>query len=367
MKSRVAIIGAGMSGLLLARKLRKSKIDVTVYDQKHKLGHPVRASSILSISGLSALGIDHTKIPANELRGARIYADGKMMEIRSKKAMAYSMDRHELNEMIKEECVDAGASIVTGKRIDADRLDELSGDSVIVGADGFNSTVARKYGFGACAQHVLTYRAEYAADFEDGKIVELFFDKAVAPGFFGWIAPEPKGVVEVGIGIGQGHGNSKAAYERLAKMQRVSEFLASARLRDHGASVIPIGLREKFSDNKKEVILIGDAAGQVKATTGGGIIFGGNGALIAADAIDRHIKLGANLEEYERLWRNRYWIDMKMHAAIRKLYSGLDARHIASLMGIMKTVKMDKFLGEYGDMDRPSLILKRFFLRGFAR
>lgn len=367
MKSKVAIIGAGMSGLLLARKLIKSNIDVTVYDQKHKLGHPVRASSILSVNGLSALGIDYTKIPANELRGAIIYAGGKKLNIMSKKVMAYSMDRHELNEMLKEECIDAGGKIVTGKRIEAKDLDALASKYIIVGADGFNSEVARHYGFLGNARHVLTYRAEYTADLEDTRMVELFFDKRISPGFFGWIAPEPKGIVEVGVGIEAGHGNSKAAYDRLTKVDRVSEFIAGATLRDSGASVIPIGLRKKFADNEKEVVLVGDAAGQVKATTGGGIVFGGIGALIAADVIKKHIEAGTSLCEYERLWNERHLLDMNLHRAVRRVYSALDTKQIASLIGLMKAMKVDRFLEEYGDMDRPSVVLKRFFLRGFAR
>ncbi len=366
MKSRVAIIGAGMSGLLLARKLRESAIDVTVYDQKRALGHPVRASSILSLNGLAALGIDHTKIPANELKGAIIHADGKSMEIRSKKTMAYSMDRHELNEMLKEECLDTGANVEIGRRIEANDLDTMSRNSIIVGADGFNSVVARHYDFRGSAEHVLTYRAEYLAQQEDTSMVELFFDRRIMPGFFGWIAPEPKGVVELGIGVGEGHGNSKAAYDKFVKIYRVREFLASAKLKDQGASVIPIGFRKRFADNEKEVLLVGDAAGQVKATTGGGIIFGGSGALIAADVIKRHIKGGASLVEYERLWKKKHLTDMRMHNVVRGIYSALDARQIASFMRLMKAMKIDKFLGGYGDMDRPSVVLKRFFLRRFA-
>ncbi len=366
MKSDVAVIGAGMSGLLLARELARSKIKVRVYDQKQKLGYPVRASSILSVSGLDSLGIDFGKIPYNKLCGARLYAEGKMLEIRAKKAMAYSMDRHKLNSMLKDECKDLGVEIMTGKRIEERDLDDISRDSIVVGADGFNSTVARHYGFGGAVKHVLTYRAEYIADIEDTSMVELFFDKAKIQGFFGWIAPEPQRVVEIGVGIDSRFGNSKVAYDRFIAMQRVGEFIESATLKDHGASVIPIGLRRHFVDEKKGVLLIGDAAGQVKPTTGGGIIFGGNAALIAANVIKNHMEKGTRLAEYERLWRRRHETDLRMHGMIKDAYSKLSAAQIASILGFLEFTGMHRFLGDYGDMDRPSLMLKRFFLRGLA-
>ncbi len=366
MKNRVSVIGAGVVGLLLARKLAGDGIDVVVYDQKSSLGYPVRASSILSLNGLTTLGIDYTKIPHNELRGARIWANGKSIEVRSKKPIAYSMDRHELNEMLKDECVEAGATVITGKRIEGKDLEEISKDSIIVGADGFNSVVARHYNFTGAADHVLTYRAEYITDIEDTSMVDLFFDNKIATGFFGWIAPEPNRIAEIGIGIDSKKGNSRQAYEKFLRIDNVKQFLAKARLRDEGASVIPIGLRDRFADNKKEVLLVGDAAGQVKPTTGGGIIFGGNGALIAADVIKNHIKKGTSLEEYEKLWRKKHGMDLKMHKTLKKTYSSLNSNQVASLMGFMRIFGVEKFLSEYGDMDRPSLMVKRFFLRGLA-
>ena len=73
------------------------------------------------------------------------------------------------------------------------------------------------------------------------------------------------------------------------------------------------------------------------------------------------------LSDYEREFRRTYGLDLSMHYMINKMYSGMGAWSMEKVLSAMKMLDLDRFLSAYGDMDRPSLILKRFFLRGFAR
>ena len=56
-----------------------------------------------------------------------------------------------------------------------------------------------------------------------------------------------------------------------------------------------------------------------------------------------------------------------MHSAINGFLGHLSPSAMGNMITVMNALGIDKFLSAYGDMDRPSLILKRFFLRGFAR
>ena len=74
------------------------------------------------------------------------------------------------------------------------------------------------------------------------------------------------------------------------------------------------------------MLLAGDATGQVKATTVGGIIFGGNAALMAADVIEGNLVNGEPLEEYEKRFMAKFGKDMRLHSLINRLYSSLSAQ-----------------------------------------
>ncbi|MGI0141129.1 MAG: geranylgeranyl reductase family protein [Candidatus Micrarchaeales archaeon] len=367
MKNSVAIIGAGTAGLIAANRLRDFGIETDVYDQNKTPGFPVRASGILSISGLETLGIDYRKVMTNTLHGAKLHIGKEILEIKSQKAVAYVLERFELNKLLLEESEKKGVKMHIGTKVDATLFDKLSQEKIVVGADGAVSSVARHFKFPAIQRQILTFRAEYDYKLEENSMVELFFDNDLTPGFFGWICPNSKDIAEIGIGIDSKFGNSKSSFEKFKKIPAIAEVVKSGKFITEGASFIPVGMREHFVKDKEEVLLVGDAAGQVKPTTGGGIIFGGNGARYAADAIASHINKGTQLSTYERKWRKEFEKEVRLHSFFYNLYATQSKKSLERIARVIKLMGLESFLGKYGDMDRPSVVIKRFFLRGLAK
>ncbi len=366
MQNKVTVIGAGTAGLIAAKRLGRYGIDTVVYDQKEVLGQPVRASGILSITGLSTLGINYSSCITNTLYGANLHAGGKAMRIMSKKPMAHVLDRKRLNWRCRDEAEAAGAMVETGRRITARDLDSFAGTGVLVGADGAVSTVARHFSLGEIGRVALTYKADFNVEAQDSRMVDLFFDRHAYSGLFAWLCPNAKDILEVGIGIDSRHGNAKRAFDHFMKTGEVKDIVGGGRPISEGASIIPMMLRKRIVDEKRGVILVGDAAGQVKPTTGGGIIFGGNAAIMAADAVKRYFEGTGRLADYAAAFNKKYGIDLKMHSLANRIYSSAGPRAAGVMFSAMNALGIDSFLGDYGDMDRPSLILKRLFLRGFA-
>ncbi len=364
MHSKVSIIGAGTAGLVAGRELASDSIDTTIYDQKTVLGIPVRASGIISINGLRMSGIAYESAVTNTLRGARIHAGGRIMDISASEPVAKVLDRKRLSDICEYEAEHAGAKIIKGRRITAQMIDRLHKDSVIVGADGAVSNVATHFGMGPVEKYVLTYKAEFNVDMDDPGSVDLFFDKRAFPGLFAWMCPNAKDLLEIGVGVNPGRVNSKKAIERFLAMKEVKEMIGSAKMIDNGASVIPLRMRKKIVDPERRVLLIGDAAGQVKSTTGGGIVYGSAAAIMASHAIRDNIMHGKDLGEYERMFMNKYGSDLRLHRSINRVYSSLESRTIGRIISVMNFLGMDSFVSKYGDMDLPSLLIKRFFLRG---
>ena len=270
LKNEVRIVGAATAGLIVAKRLASHGVDTFVYDQKQILGAPARASGILSVVGLSTLGIDYSGGITNTLYGANFHAGKKIMRVVSQKPVARVLDRQKLNEICRGEAVKEGAVIETGRRISASDLDGMHDSGVVIGADGAISTVAKRFGLGKIKRLSLTYKAEFNVDAPDPKIVDLFFDNVKYKGLFAWLAPNAKDILEVGVGIDSGAGNAKAVFERFLEEPDVKELIGGRRPITQGASIIPMSLRERFVDDKDKVLLVGDAAGQVKPTTGGG-------------------------------------------------------------------------------------------------
>lgn len=367
MREKVSVIGAGTSGLITARDLAGYGVETAVYDQKTRLGYPPKASGIISINGLESLGIGYSHAVTNTLYGANIHAGEAVMKIMSRRPQAHVLDREELNNICNNEAIRAGAEVHAGTKVSDEKLEELHKDNIIIGADGPVSTVAKHFGMGSIASYILTYKAEFNTDVADARAVDLFFDNSVTPKFFAWLCPNSRDVLEVGIGIDARHGNSKAAFDKFLKLKDVADAVDGARQMTGYASMIPMQTARTVADERREVLLVGDAAGQVKPTTGGGIVFGGNAAKLAARVVSEHIRSGKSLADYERLFRKGFGTDIALHAFISRIYSSLDAKKIGFLINITKTLGFESFFSQYGDMDRPSLMLKRFFLRSLAK
>jgi digeranylgeranylglycerophospholipid reductase len=169
----------------------------------------------------------------------------------------------------------------------------------------------------------------------------------------------------VGIGISdKAKITSTAAFSKFTHGGMLEGLLKGSEKVNGYASIIPLTIRS--STVKDNVMLVGDAAGQVKATTGGGIIFGCSCAKILASTVNSNIKKGTPLAAYEKEWRRRYSLDLNLHNFMHSYYSNLKVSNFEVFLKFLKVFGAEDFFSKYGDMDKPSLMLKRFFLRGLA-
>ena len=361
---KTIIIGGGIVGLHLARRLAERGVEAELYEAKRDVSEGAdKASGILSISGLKRIGLDYEESMVNTLYGAYLVAGKEKLKIASKAPMAYVLDRKKLAKSCEKAARKAGATIHLGQKIGKAELLELAADKSnnVVGADGGVSHVASAFGFPAIKDYVLTYKAEFECEeVEDKNMVGLYFSRSFAKGLFGWHVPYASNIVELGLGVEhRAKTPSSAAFNLFSKSEELKSVIntkgaaLSAR-----ASMIPISTRAKTV--KGNVALVGDAAGQVKATTGGGIIYG----CLCADILSKTIANGKPLSEYEKAWRSAYGKDLGIHRIAHSYYSN---SNLQRTFRILRILGMDGFLGRYGDMDSPSLILKRFLFRGLSK
>ncbi|MEM3827561.1 MAG: NAD(P)/FAD-dependent oxidoreductase, partial [Candidatus Micrarchaeaceae archaeon] len=302
----IKIVGAGVIGLTLASKLANEGLKVEVFDSKKSVREGAnKASGILSKSGLEETGLNYRQSVINTLKGAILHAGNETLKVKAKDDMAFVLDRGKLAELCYKDAKEAGAEIELGRRVSKEELIKWERErKIIVGADGAVSTVANTFGFPGIKEYALTYKVEYSnARVEDKEMVGLFFNSRIHR-FFGWSVPYSAERLELGIGISNRAKRSSAnAFEEFVKEKAVTKLIVGARMERGYASIIPLSIRKETV--RGNVMLIGDAAGQVKATTGGGIIFGTLCAGIAARVIMDNIKGGLPLSNYETIWRKQ--------------------------------------------------------------
>jgi digeranylgeranylglycerophospholipid reductase len=108
------------------------------------------------------------------------------------------------------------------------------------------------------------------------------------------------------------------------------------------------------------VLAVGDAAGLVKATTGGGIYYSLVSAGIAADVLDdalRTDRLNADgLEPYQRSWRRRLGPELEAQLSLRLLANQMSDGQIDELFelahtnGIMPIVRRTARFNRHRDL-----------------
>lgn len=323
------IVGSGIVGCYLGRILG----DQEIWERNDRLIEKP-CSSLLSKTGLFALDFEYEDCILNEIRGARFFSDKKEFSVEKKSAQAFVLDRLKLQKELVEEAKDEGCKVRYGKAWKGEK------DKFVIGADGAVSAVAGSMGVKRKYIHAYQIKAELKKKMEPD-FVELYFGQ-FAPGFFGWRIPFDERHVEIGLGVSQG--NVKEKFDGFVKRFEIKKIDKVQ------SALIPL-----FDSEQRTVMgntaLVGDAAGQVKATTGGGIIFGCKCAEVLADAVERK-----DLGYYEKQWRIRYGKDLKLHLLARRF---LDRTDYNGLFSKIKDNKVDEFIERYGDMDHPAELAKQ--------
>jgi flavin-dependent dehydrogenase len=327
------IVGSGIVGCYLGRILGKQEIW-----EKNRSIIEKPCSSLLSKTGLATLDIYYDDCVLNEIRGAEFFSDSQKFKIEKKVSQALVLDRLKLQKELVKEAEDKGCKIKYGKTWSGQK------DDFIIGTDGALSAVAKS--MGVRHKYILAYQVKAQLKKKiDSDFVQLYFGD-FAPGFFGWLIPFDERNVEIGLGVSRG--NPKQNFDAFSKRFQIKRIKAIQ------SALIPV-----FDPEQKTVYgnkaLVGDSAGQVKATTGGGIIFGCKCAEILAEAIDKR-----DLAYYEKDWRTSYGRDLKMHLKLRRF---LDKVNYDELFSKIVDNGVDELIEEYGDMDHPRGLVKQLLMK----
>ncbi len=340
---KVHIIGAGPSGSIAAMSALRAGFEPVVSEEHPESGIPENCSGLFSKDGLDSLKdfLDYRKLIINPINGADVYIGQSKLHIRKKEPIAYVCSRSGLDQTLSENAINEGVKIKYGQRVTSNFESKN-----IIGADGPTSNVASHFGFPKITKYASTLQAHVKYKCNDLHAVEVFISNEKFPGFFAWVIPHDEYSAEFGVGVEMPH-KAIDAWNKLLKMKKI-ENTSKPR-----GWAIPLSTRKKTGMTKGEykVLLAGDAAGQVKATTGGGVIFGGNCAAVAG-------KLADNPSRYDFEWRLRFGADLKSHQIVHNYLAKMNEQQIESLGKRLVKLKIDEYLSQNGHMDRPTRMIR---------
>jgi len=356
----VVIAGASVAGLFCAREIAKAGHSVLVLEEDFEVGSPEHCGGLVSASGLQDLGIiPSTKTLDYPIQKARLTSPGgKTLDIDAKKQNVIVINRRELDKQIAHQAQKNGAEIEVKTSLKEFRQGQAVTSAgtfdckILVDARGITSIIQRdRTGTLQSAQY------EIYADWIQKGLVEVNFDSLKYPGFFSWVIPAADGMGKVGV-AGKGI-NAISAIEKFLEQKG-----KHSTIRKVFAPIWINGPLGDFLESNK--VIVGDAAGQAKPTTAGGIYSCGVGGILAGRAISNYLISNNkdDLKSYQKLWTEKFGKEFEKQLFARKMLERLDNSTIDKIFSTI-TPEMISDISSNDDFDfHTSAIIKMLGLRG---
>jgi digeranylgeranylglycerophospholipid reductase len=340
----VAIVGAGPAGTTAAQIVARSSFRTLILDRRAIVGTPVQCGELVPTPAEVRRLFPSSNIMPHSVNVPRKFITNRTKVIRLVSPNGNSfefpfeaniLDRSRFDKHLAQSAIDAGAEIQLQSTV-LERPDNNSltiktknaihtiASKAIIGADGARSVIARSMGsqfihhesdLSPALQYVMS-----GVDV-DPSVVEMYFGERIAPGGYAWVIPKGDGVTNIGFGMRRSVGGNetplKRYLERFAFGLLAKEVRKAKIIRRVGA-IIPVGgpLHTTYSQN---ALLVGDAAGHVMASNGGGIPTALCGGHLAGESVVNYLIENKPLSQYEQRWRDEFGHELETALSVLRV------------------------------------------------
>jgi len=381
----IAVVGGGPAGLLSAISAAKRGSNVTLFDSKKEIGFYEHCAGLLSVDGLRSLGLGN--LPPAIVQNKKIVGSflispsGKIIKLSKKGVTAVVVNRSLFNKHLETLATKENVKIYNSTRIvqikrwnnylllkkgKNSEFGEVKAKIAIL-AEGRFPKLNQQIGLPSPKKSNVIFTTMYLMDNVkdiDSEFVELYQTPDYAPGFFAWIIPINDSVAKVGLG--SQYTPTQKLLTKFIKTQPVAkEKLQNARILKRMSGAIPLTsfIKRTYTDN---VMVVGDAAGQTKPTTGGGVILGGKAAQIAGHiasmAVHENNLNKRFLSRYEKLWKKEMKNNLIVMKLVRSYLNSLRKKEIERLFQIMSNERIINKVSKLGDIDNQKTIALKMLL-----
>jgi len=358
----VAVVGAGPAGLTAARILASRGRDVIVLEEHRDVGLPVHCTGVLGMDAFSEFALPSQAILGTAHVATFVAADGSSVSVDAERAKAAVVDRAAFDQALADASLAAGAEVRRGARVrtidagDARVAVQLDGGERVesrslILACGANYRFNRQLGLGVPRSFVQSAQLELPLDGPSS--VEVHLGREVAPAGFAWAVPFHRdGEPHTRIGL-MCESRALAYFRRFAERLRARFRAASAAWPDPRLKILPLGPVSRTYASR--LLAVGDAAGLVKPTTGGGIYYSLVSGQIAADTLDEALGADdlreARMRRYEAQWRERLGPEIRIGLAFRTLVARMNDRAIDAVVELARVDGLVPMLRQTADFN----------------
>jgi geranylgeranyl reductase family protein len=354
------VAGGSVSGLLAAREMSSRGMNVIVLEDDHEIGTPEHCGGVVSQKGLEALGIiPRIKTLENEIKRAIIRTPNRKLEIDSHNQRVIVIDRRSFDKELAFQAQSFGAEINTSSTVLKNTFEDgIFKVKVKGGVELYGKYFVDARGVGPLInkgrRSVLpSGQYEVYAPWIIKDTIEVIFDANLYPGFFAWVIPTGEGKGKVGV-AGRNINPNESINDFLKKRGKPYSII-----RKIYAPIWIDGYVNPFSRGKN--VTVGDAAGQTKPTTAGGIFTGGMGGIFAGRAISNSHNENdeeRNLERYEDNWISQFGKEFDRLKLMRGILERLDNKSLDKIFSGISQNTLDK-ISDAGDFDFHSIALNQ--------
>lgn len=342
----VLVAGGGPAGLYAAYRLAVAGFSTLVCEEHDAIGTPVHCTGVLAAATFDEFTLPRSAI-LNPLTTVRFVSPiGLEVRYTPSTLQAVVIDREVFDRQLAAQAQAAGAEIRLQARVSsieatAGGVRAIAGGAAVrarlaVLASGASYMLQRRLGLGLPAAYLHTAQREVPA----GSLgdVEVHFGSRIAPGGFAWAVPiqRPDGpYARVGVMAATGH----PAGWYGAMIRRLDGWGVAPDDERPRLKFLPLRTIQRTYDDR--LLVVGDAAGLVKPTTGGGIHYSLLSASLASDVAARALaenRLDArSLRVYQSRWRRRLAAEFQAQWVLRRIAEKMTDRQIDALFELALT------------------------------
>jgi geranylgeranyl reductase family protein len=372
-KYDVIVSGAGPIGGYVSKKISEKNYSVAVLEKNNQIGKYLNCAGLVTERVLKITKIS-LKLIQNNIYGANIHSPSNdVLKIGGDRIHAIVIDRINFDKEIIKQAEKKQVDIFLRNRLyfvkkNKNKLIIKTSENkeyeckILIGSDGPFSKTRKLFNLPSPKEFLRGIGAEVSNVSIDPNFVEIFVGKNIAPGFFAWIIPINEAGTEARIGlcIDKNAINPPMFYfKKFLKSKNTQNFLKNVKIKRNITGVIPLGpLKKTFTDN---VLLVGDAAAQVKPTSGGGLYSG----LLSADycanivgfSLEKNNFSSNFFKKYHKLWYKDIGKELNRGMTFRMIFKKLSDEEFDKYICRFKDPKIVDIVNKFGDIDYPSKLI----------
>ena len=367
----ILVIGAGPIGGYFSKKMAELGCKVLMIEEHLEIGKPFQCAGLVNPSSMEKVGLYDTVL--SEIDGAVMHSPfGTTIEIgKPNQIRTYAVCRKKFDQAIVQQAMDEGAelwlnskptdttnledSIITELLVDGKIIEVKS--KLLVGADGAHSWVRRQHRMGYPKEFMVGYQVEVTGFKTKNRMLEMFTGEDIAPGFFAWAIPNGD-THRIGMWSRAEDLDGRSCEELLNNLMTKSRWaykFEDCKEIGRFCGPIPAGVVPRPVQDR--VLLIGDAAGLAKPTTGGGIGPGMAQVDLIVDELNQMISKNKLAKKVLIKVTKKYAKAKKEFERIRSLrdffVSSRSDEELEEIFKIFSKPEVIKLINEKGDIEKP--------------